>query len=109
MFCVQEINLDHHKSVEGLGSDHQLFVSKGSAHGRQGAGLAIRCSTPFQRISIQSDLLAVAVQLFVTMKIVLASLYLTPKDKEGRALLVNYYKKYPSLLYFWGINANHTA
>ena len=111
VISLQETNIGNRQlSTKFLGNSYDFLFSHCSSHGRQGAGLAIKNGTPFQRIQVQTNLQVVAIQLFVPMKITVASVYLPPRDKDAVSLLEDLLKELPKPTLLLGdLNAHHVA
>ncbi|KXJ69166.1 hypothetical protein RP20_CCG028398 [Aedes albopictus] len=111
VIALQETNVNPQKLTgKFLGNKYDFLFSHGSTHGRQGAGMAIKSGTPFQRIPLQTNIQAVAVQLFVPVKITVASIYLPPKDKDAASLMQKLLDELPKPILLLGdLNAHHTA
>lgn len=111
VISLQETNMDSNRLPgQFLGNKYDLLLSQCSTHGRQGAGIAIKIGTPFQRISLQTNIQAVAVQLYAPMKITVVSIYLPPKVKDAANLLSELLEELPKPVLLMGdLNAHHVA
>ena len=72
--------------------------------------MAIKTGTPFQQIHFQTNIQAIAIKLLAPITITIASVYLSPKEKNAAKLLEEFLKELPKPVLILGdLNAHHSA
>ncbi|XP_055584902.1 uncharacterized protein LOC129737765 [Uranotaenia lowii] len=93
-----------------LGLNYHLMLGTCSAHSRQGAALAIKTGTPFQRLPVNSDIQAVAIRIFSPVEMTLVSIYLPPSEIDVLDKLEDLLDTLPKPLMILGdFNAHHAS
>lgn len=111
LVCLHETNAQELKvPADYIGKDYHLILGPCSTQGRQGAGLAVKNGIHYDRIQLITDVQAVAVQVHSPHKLTVASVYLSPNDKDAASKFNNLLAELPKPALILGdLNAHHPA